>query len=178
MHSHPSQGAIRQIEGAEAQLTTTEKSAFAHIRTRELHPNHVYTLWWVVINDPGVCDSSPCTAGDGLERTDAVEADVTYGDGVVAGPDGTAVFNCTLHRGTLDESWFGNGFTDPQNTEIHLVINRHGPSMPSLGHTMSSSYRRGCRSDTLPGKFPATAKADGIPGPNACALVQDAIFRQ
>lgn len=53
-----------------------------------------------------------------------MEGDVIYGDGVVARPDGTAVFNGTLHRGTLDESWFGNGFTDPQNAEVHLVINQ------------------------------------------------------
>lgn len=169
--THPSQGPVREIEGATAHLLTTPEAAYVEIETRKLEPNHAYTLWWIVIGNPEACESSPCSPTDVLERTDA---DVTAGDGVVAGPDGTAVFNSALRRGQLKDSWFGNGFDDPLTAEIHFVINAHGPMLPSLAHSMLTSYR----DDSLPLAFPDAAKSDGIPGPNACAMVQDAIFRQ
>lgn len=178
VHTHPSQGPVRTIEGTNTYLVTTEEAAFAHMETQELEPNHVYTLWWVVINNPEACAQLPCTAEDVLQRTAAVKADVTYADGVVAGPDGSAVLNGALRKGELADSWFGNGFANPQDAEIHLVVNAHGPLLPALAYSMLSSYRGGCRSDSLPEAFPDTAKADGIPGPNTCAMVQDAIFQQ
>jgi hypothetical protein len=52
VETHPSQGEVRMIEGASARLMTTEAGAFVHVSTRDLHPGHVHTLWWVVINDP------------------------------------------------------------------------------------------------------------------------------
>jgi len=74
--------------------------------------------------------------------------------------------------------WFGNGFTNPTGAEIHLVINDHGPLIPEMADTMLNSYRGGCTDESLPGSFPETAKADGEPGPNTCALVQATIFQQ
>lgn len=178
MSTHVSQGPVREVDRTEARLLTTPDAAYAEIETRDLALNHAYTLWWIVIGEPDACETSPCTPKDVLERTDAVDADVTNGGGVVAGPDGTAVFTSTLRKGLLGDSWFGNGVDDPETAEIHFVVNAHGPLLPSLAHSLLTSYRGGCRDDNLPAAFPDTAKADGIPGPNACAVVQDAIFQQ
>jgi len=43
---------------------------------------------------------------------------------------------------------------------------------------MLNTYRSGCTDESLPASFPDTAKADGEPGPNTCALVQAAVFQQ
>jgi hypothetical protein len=43
---------------------------------------------------------------------------------------------------------------------------------------MLNTYRGGCSDDSLPPPFPDSAKADGEAGPNACRLIQDAVFMQ
>jgi hypothetical protein len=43
---------------------------------------------------------------------------------------------------------------------------------------MSSDYPVGCSDDSLPDTDPATARADGKPGSNACKRVQSVTFMQ
>ena len=78
----------------------------------------------------------------------------------------------------MPNTWFGNGYWNLLGAEIHLLINDHGPLVSHLAHSMLNSYRGGCRDESLPPPFPATAKADGTPGPNTCRLVQDVAFVQ
>ncbi len=66
----------------------------------------------------------------------------------------------------------------PTGAKIHLVLNDHGRLHPEIAALMLTSYRGGCSDGSLPPPFPASAKADGVPGPNACVLIQDAIFQQ
>jgi hypothetical protein len=113
-----------------------------------------------------------------LERTTATNADVTYGGGIIAGKNGEGRFNSFLAVGKMPNSWFGNGYRNPLGAEIHFAINDHGPLVPDLAHSMLNSYRGGCTDESLPPPFPASAKADGTPGPNACRLVQTVAFIQ
>jgi len=50
--------------------------------------------------------------------------------------------------------------------------------IPDLVANQISTFRGGCTDASLPPPFPATAKADGLPGPNTCRLYQFAIFQQ
>jgi len=176
--THPSQGKVRVVDGALAKLVTTRGGVYANLTTTELKPGHVYTMWWVVINNPAACRTSPCKPPDVLKRTATTNSDVGYADGIVAGRNGTGAFNSYLPGGKLRQGWFGNGLQNPTGAEIHLVINDHGPLIPQMAPTMLSSYRGGCRDEGLPKVFPATAKADGKPGPNRCALIQSATIQQ
>ncbi|MGH2592273.1 MAG: hypothetical protein ACRDGG_02035, partial [Anaerolineae bacterium] len=74
--------------------------------------------------------------------------------------------------------WFGNGFTNPRGAEIHLVLHDHGPMIPELVANQISTLRGGCTDASVPAAYPPIAKADGIPGPNTCRLVQFAVFQQ
>jgi hypothetical protein len=78
----------------------------------------------------------------------------------------------------MPDAWYDNDFSDPLGAEIHLVLNDHGPKITDLLSNMLHSYRGGCTDASLPPPFPASAKADGIPGPNTCRLYQTAIFQQ
>jgi hypothetical protein len=178
VETHPSRGEVQIIEGASARLMTTEEGAFVHISTHELNPGHVYTLWWVVFNDPAACQTSPCTGADAVIHTALTQADVTYGGGIIAGDDGSGIFNSYIAAQELPNAWFGNGYHNAMGAEIHLVINDHGMLIPEMATTMLQSYRGGCTDESLPGAFPDTAKNDGIPGPNTCQLFQDVIFQQ
>lgn len=174
---HPQSGS-GLVADASAQLVRTDRSVNASLHTRDLIPGHVYTLWFIVINNHEACATDPCTAGDILFNTVAVQADVTYGGGIVAGGSGAGTLSGHLAEGALDNAWFGNGFQDARNAEIHLVVNDHGPKIPGMVAEMLHTYRGGCTDESLPGSFPATAKSDGIPGPNTCRLYQSAIFQR
>lgn len=159
-----------------AHLMTDRHGAAMTMHTAELAPGHVTTAWWVIMNQPDRCESRPCSAKDVIERSDEVGTQIVYADGAVNNMDGTASFTGYLASGKVPNGWYEREFKDPESAEIHLVLNDHGPLIPSLAASMLTSYRGGCRDDSLPPPFPSSAKADGVSGPNTCRLIQDAIF--
>jgi hypothetical protein len=175
--THPSQGDVREVEGASATLFTTAEGATAWLHTSRLEPGNVYTLWFVVINNPEACAESPCAPTDVLGNSAEVQSDVIYADSIIAeGEEGR--FAVHMPVGPLADGWIGNGFNSPLDAQIHLIINDHGPLIPELAASMTNSYRGGCTDESLPPAFPETAKTDGEPGPNACGMIQMAIFEQ
>jgi len=175
---HPQSGS-GAVGGASAQLVRTDRNIHASLHAEDLIPGHVYTLWFIVVNNSAACAAYPavCTAADVLFNTAAVEADVVYGGGIISGKSGKGTLSGSLAVGALANSWFNNGFNDARGAEIHLVVNDHGPAIPAMVSDMLHSYRGGCTDDSLPPPFPDTAKSDGTPGPNTCRLYQSAIFQ-
>ena len=173
------QSGTGSVEGAYATLNSNETGASFNFHTNQLKPGHVYTVWFVAINAPENCATSPCTAPvDVLGNTEGVQANVTYGAGHVVGESGQASFAGYIPAGDMPSGWYSTAFSNPLGAEIHLVLNDHGPMIPNLVSNMLHTYRGGCTDESLPPPFPATAKADGIPGPNTCRLYQVAIFQQ
>lgn len=168
----------KSITDSNAQLMTSSAGATMTLTTSELPPGHVTTAWWVIMTNPQFCKSKPCSGDDVIKRAEIVGTQIVYADGVVNNPDGTATFSAYLPKGLVKGGWYERDFNEPTRAEIHLVLNDHGPLVPGIAASMLTSYRGGCRDDSLPPPFPATAKADGPPGPNTCALIQDAIFVQ
>jgi hypothetical protein len=173
---HPQSGS-GEVPGASARLVRNDEGVTFTFNARELNAGHVYTIWFIVVNDPDACASTPCTGADIILNSDGVDADVVYGAGHVVGESGRASFSGHISTGDLPGSWFGNGFSNPRGGEIHLTLNDHGPLIPGLADNMIHSYRGGCTDESLPGIFPDTAFADGIPGPNTCRLYQTAVFQ-
>lgn len=178
VQTHPSQGEVQTVAGARAELVTTEDGAFASFSTKGLEPGHAHTMWFVTINDPAACETSPCKSPDVMERTEMTKADVGYGDGLIVGADGAATFAARVPVGELRQAWFGNGYRNAQEAEIHLAIADHGPVVPDMVDSMIGSYRGGCTDESLPEGVPDTARADGTPGPNTCRMVQFAVLVQ
>jgi len=177
--SHPATGAMEPIAGGSATIFTSEEGATVWMHTVGLTPGNVYTAWWVIANNPDACEADPCSAADLVGKAADALTEVTNADGVLVGEDGEANFAAHLPAGDVENNpWFGNGFTNPTGAEIHLVINDHGPLIPEMAEMMLNTYRTGCTDESLPASFPDTAKADGEPGPNTCALVQAAVFQQ
>lgn len=168
----------RPIANAQAKLTRSENGALMHMTTFELRPGNVTTAWWVIMTKPELCEASPCSAEDVIGRADIVGTQIVYADSAVNNPDGSATFQSFLPKGPVANGWYEPAFDNPLDAEIHLVLNDHGPLLPSIAASMLTSYRGGCSDESLPPPFPDTAKADGTPGPNQCQLIQDAIFSQ
>lgn len=163
-------------DGATAQIVRTEEGLSYSLRTSGLRAGHAYTLWVVVMNNPGACATTPCGAPEILTNP-AVGGQITYGAGHVVGGSGQAGFGGTLRAGAIPNGWLsGVGLTNPLGAEVHLVLNDHGPVLNEYMPEMIQTYRAGCTDASLPGIFPASARADGTPGPNTCRLWQVAIF--
>lgn len=161
--------------GAGAMLVRRPKGVSFRLRTAELHPHHAYTIWFVVINNPGACASTPCSGPDILLNP-ATDSQVTYGAGHVSGGSGRGGFAGSFHAGAIDGWLAGGGLWDPMSAEIQLVVNDHGPILRGYLPEMTHTYRAGCTEESIPAIFPASARADGTPGPNACQLYQMAVF--
>ena len=161
--------------GAEAKLVRTENGISYSLQTRGLRAGHAYTVWVVVINNPAACTADPCSPQD-IILSAATNSTVLYGTGHVVG-DGTAGFGGHVKTGPLPEGWIaGRGLENPLGADIHLVLNDHGPVLTEFMPEMIHTYRAGCTDASLPPIFPASAKADGTPGPNTCRLWQAAVF--
>ena len=115
VNTHPSQGQVRPVDGAEARLVRTPGGFFVQMVTKELEPGNAYTLWLVAINAPEKCETAPCTGRDVVSRTKVVRAEVGYGDGMIAGPDGTAQFATFQRLGEFREAWYGFGLEQFKN---------------------------------------------------------------
>ncbi|MGI8658800.1 MAG: hypothetical protein ACR2K4_08575 [Candidatus Limnocylindria bacterium] len=161
--------------GATATLIRRPNGVNFHLVTNQLHAHHAYTVWFVVINNPGACASTPCSGPDILLNP-ATDSQVTYAAGHVSGGSGRGGFAGSFHAGSIDGWLSGGGLWSPMTAEIQLVINDHGPVLPGYLPGMTHTYRAGCTDASLPAIFPATARADGVPGPNTCQLYQVVAF--
>lgn len=125
------------FEGA-ATLKRTRNSIGGRIMTNVGTAGDAYTLWLVVINNPGACSSTPCAEAD-LFNPDT-EASAYNGSGAISAANGVGggVINLDFHTsaGPLPDGVFalfgenpglqrGNGF----GAEVWLVIDIH-PSIP------------------------------------------------
>lgn len=173
---HPQTGLSGPVgAGAEATVVRRDGGVSFTFSTTDLRPGHAYTVWFVVVNNPAACAASPCSGPDILLNP-ATDSQVTYGAGHVSGASGRASFAGSFQVGSI-EGWLANGaLRDARNAEIQLVLNDHGPKLQGYLPEMIQTYRAGCTEASIPGIFPATARADGTPGPNACQLYQMAAF--
>ncbi|WP_104016881.1 hypothetical protein [Roseovarius nitratireducens] len=179
--THKMTGAINVVAGARAKLVSSDDGISGIFDTKALKPGHAYTMWVAIINKPEACamdEVNHCTGNDVLGATQKVEADITYGDGVVVGPDGAASFRTFIPTGDLAYSWLGTGLTNPTGAEVHFALHDHGPLIAGQESDMLSTARGGCTDDSLPPPWPDTARASGEPGPNQCQMAQFAILIQ
>jgi hypothetical protein len=177
MNWHAQSGSGLVGEGGLARLYRSDDGVSFQIQARSLKPGNAYTVWVVVINNPDECTTSPCTPPDIIGRADKVGTQIFYRGGGVAGASGSLGFGGSFSEGDINNGWYVGGLDDPLTAEIHFVLNDHGPVIPSLMPEMINTYRAGCTDGSLPAIFPATAFADGTPGPNTCRLYQAVDFQ-
>ena len=168
------------VDGASASLLRNANGVSFRVSTNSLTPGNAYTLWLVVVNNPMACAGFamglPCTGPELFNP--ATEAQVLFAAGNVAGGSGHGTFAGSIKEGMISGWNPDRLFDDAMGVEVHLVINDHGPMLPDHMPGMIHTYRGGCsNASPFPPFFPATALADGEPGPNTCRLYQAAIFR-
>ena len=136
---------MRKFPGAEpvagaSTLMRYENAVDMTIHTTGLEPGHVYTVWYVIFNNPDACgdECGPHDFPAGVpgakvgpeEPNPAVQASVLWAAGNVVGPSGIGEFRGRLERGNPPGFViFGPGLVDPMNSDIHLLVRSHGRAM-------------------------------------------------
>ncbi|PSL04621.1 hypothetical protein CLV30_10586 [Haloactinopolyspora alba] len=177
---HPQQkpaGNEGRVEDAWVALTRHEGGASYQFHARDLEPGHAYTLWLITVNDPDACEGTPCTGPELFDPDVDADAQVRFGAGHVVGRNGRATFAGHVKEGPLTGWLPDRSLDDATSAQFLFTLNDHGPALADHMPGMIHTYRGGCADDSpFPSIFPATALADGEPGPNQCLLSQSAAF--
>jgi hypothetical protein len=156
---------------AGAQLARTDGGVSGSIHSVGLPPDHAYTVWWVVFNNPAGCVNG-CGLDDVLAAVGAnannnpAGIGVFYAAGHYVGAHGVGGFGASLREGDTTYcvpvgdgpfSALCNPLVDADTADVHMVVRDHGPMIPGQIIAQTSSFTGGCSA-------------------YACANVQAAIF--
>lgn len=146
------------------------------VRSTGLTPGDVVTIWWVAVQRPELCASSPCKPDDVMTNSATVDSVVTFAAGGIVEADGTISLASLLPAGEVEGNFFPTTLHSPETAEIHVPIHNHGPVDPAILDEMLSTFRAGCTDESLPAYYPDIARASGTAGDFDCKVVQLAIF--
>jgi hypothetical protein len=145
-------GDIECLDVGESRLLRSADGLVATVVTSRLRKGHAYSLWWVIFNNPEVCDPEPC----GLEDLENEEAGGTaiWASGLVAGDFGTGQrasghFTAVLNQG---EGAPGSEIVleDPEAADVLLVVRSQGRAKSHIVGDQMTSFDDGCDIDITP----------------------------
>lgn len=167
------------VAGASGTARVNDNGATIRVRTTGLEPGHAYTMWVVFFNDQTACVDG-CGADD-LARA-GVGAGVLFGDGKIAGGNGTATFAARINAGDGQETpppppppFAFAPYDAGADNEFHLVIRSHGPKIAGEVGEQITTFGGGCVTEVgpppdTPGDFPVPSS------PGECGDIQVHIF--
>jgi hypothetical protein len=141
------------VDGS-ATLTRFRDGAAVTITVNELEPNHAYTIWWIIFNEPAQCVGG-CGEDDIARFQETGENPANIGvqnaTGGVADDSGSATFTATLLEGNAQghQVLFGPGLIDSMKAEIHNAVRSHGPASDdaTLLEAQTTTVAGGCGED-------------------------------
>ena len=160
---------MSEVDGGFAHLTRFENGVTMAVSTNDLVQGEVYTVWWVIFNEPENCSDGVCDVDDVLIVQDGIVPRDEDGNRLmnmegIAGANvsiqhaaGGYAQDSTLHTSAslgiedVPGIILGPGLLDAQNAEIHLVIRTHGPAVEDAFANQISTFGGGCEPmDALP----------------------------
>ncbi len=125
-----------------AELTRRSDRVHVKVNSSGLEEGGVYTLWFVVFNNPEFCNG-PCDANDFGDQL--VATSILWGTGSMVNSQGNAQFNAVLREGNAPgEVVSGPGLLDVEGAEIHIVLRTHGAPIPGLVPEQLTTFAGGC----------------------------------
>lgn len=164
------------IEGSQALLHRSAEGASVFVETSGLTPGHAVTVWFVAMQSPENCERNPCSPMDAMGRAEEMDTVAINGGGTVVDSDGHIRVSAFLPVGEVTGNFYDTTFSDPANSEYHIVVHDHGPLIAELAADMLSSFRGGCTLESVPPFYPDSSRTDGEGGPNSCVTRQVALF--
>jgi hypothetical protein len=158
------------VENAASQLVRFDNGVTMTLSTNDLVPGDVYTVWWVIFNEPQNCTDNACGLDDlfvldadgsivrdevgnrvmNPETLTAANVSIQHASGSVS-ESGELNVSASLGIGEAPGIIFGPGLLDPHKAEVHLVVRTHGPVVADAFDAQISTFGGGCDPiDTLP----------------------------
>lgn len=141
------------VEGGSATLLRNDRGITLTWKSPVEEPG-AYTLWWVIWNEPELCEvpgacGLPDLFVDGNpELGPNPEVTVMSAAGHVVGGSRKANFGATLRIGELTSlhPFFPDspGLSDARNAEVHVVLQDHGELVPSEMPAQIKVFQGGC----------------------------------
>jgi hypothetical protein len=128
------------VPGADATLVRNSRGLTTGVHTSVSSGPGVYSLWWIIYNDPASCTTFLCTF-------DLPDIAVNATARVV--PDGSASLSAHLSPGGpySGEVVLGDpssGLTNPEGALVFLIVRYHGPATPGIIAEQLTQYAGGC----------------------------------
>jgi len=122
--------AFQPVSRSHSTLIRTSRGATATMNLAEIRPANVFTLWWIVFNNPQACSARPCLPQD-LGNPDTGPSFFGAGSGRVSDEFGHVRLEAGIVAGAglpedVDDVFFGEGLTAPLTAEVQLVVRDHG----------------------------------------------------
>jgi hypothetical protein len=134
------------VDDTEVEMERIDGGVVIEGETSGLLPDHAYTIWALVFNNPAGCNDG-CQIADDI-GPDSGFAALWTGIGFVADDDGEAEFmTVMMENDPAGEVLMGVGLTDAENAEIHLIVRYHGPAAfdyPALLEAQITTFGGGC----------------------------------
>lgn len=166
------------VASAEATFATNSDGISMHLASSNLTPGNVVTVWFVAIQNPAGCSTTPCIPPDGMGKADVMNTVATLAGGTVVEADGTITMNGFMPVGEVYGNFFDTKLETPEIAEVHLAIQDHGPLNADRAAEMMTSYRDGCTDASVPPFYPETARSSGMVGSYGCKVLQFAVLLQ
>jgi hypothetical protein len=160
-----------------SKLRRTDNGISISVKTSDLEPGDVVTMWVIVANDPDDCEAgfpglSQCGPAD--HAAGRGQMSVHHGAGRIVARDGTAPFAAHLRVGDTSRALFEDepGLIDPRDAEVIAVLKTHGPKIPGLVSEQLRTFAGGCADQSTPPSLTVRPGMLGTPGANECAEIQ------
>lgn len=150
-HDEPEGGESGQVgeemEGSGAWVRRNRNSVDGRVIATELTPGHVYTLHFVIFNNPDAC-----TFGQTPEHrcgmldvflNPAADGSFMWADGQLA-RQSTVEFRAHRKVKTKSRIWFGNGLTNPDGADVLFELFDMGLPIPEHLRDQRTSATFGC----------------------------------
>jgi len=134
------------VDDTEVEMERINGGVVIEGETSGLLPDHAYTIWALVFNNPDGCNDG-CQIADDI-GPDSGFAALWTGIGFVADEDGEAEFETVMMEGDpAGEVLMGAGLADAASAESHLIVRYHGPAAyddPDLLEAQITTFGGGC----------------------------------
>lgn len=151
------------VENADSQLTRFANGVTTVINTSGLDAGSVYTLWWVIFNEPENCSGGVCNMDDifqlnedgsivrdevgnralNMDGLQAANISIQHASGTFTA-DGSLSLSASLGLGDVPGIIVGPGLLDAHKAEIHLVVRTHGAKLADAFNAQVSTFGGGC----------------------------------
>jgi len=145
-----------EVSGSFSTLVRTSDGVTASIATSALLPGHAYSVWWVVFNNPSLCNQDGCGVDDvGAalgSGTNPAAIGVLRAGGAATGADGKLSVGASLQEGfaggcqtSVPFAGLCTVLVDSTKAEIHIVLHDHGPVIAGMLNEQVGTFEGGCK---------------------------------